>query len=122
MELHHLPCKVKVDEVANVKSYFIPNHDEKNGRKSLQATFRGRLLDGKTINVPENYCGYVLAEKKKPFSEDENRTFEISGKFENFTQWYLDSQYSSDNVTARACSTWPGQLAEAIHKHVVLEN
>jgi len=121
-ELQHLPCTVKMDEAANVKSYFLTKFEDKNGKQSLQATFRGRLLDGSLIHLPENYCGYVLNERKKPFSEEEDRTLEVTGKFKYFIQWHLDSQYSSTNVTARACSTWPGQLAEAIHKPISSED
>ena len=115
VELHHLPCKVNTNESANVKSYFCPKVVESNGKQSLRSTFRGRLLDGKTVKLPSNYCGYILTEKQKPFSEEENREVAVTGKFDSFTKWYLDSQFLGSNATENVCSTWAGHLAEAVH-------
>ena len=122
VKLHHLPCKIKADEAVEVNSYFTPKTVKMNGKEVFRAMFRGHLLDGKTIAVPENYCGYILSEKKKPFSEEEVRTLELSGKFETFTQWHLDSQYLSNSLAEKLCSTWTGHLADAIHKPVAVED
>ena len=117
--LHHLPCKIKVDEnYANTKSFFSPKVATVSNRETLQATFRGRLLDGKVIKLPDNYCGYTLEENERPLSEEEKRELKVSGKFQEFTQWYIDSQCIGSNLTEHACTTWAGKLADAIHKPI----
>uniref|UniRef100_H2YKZ0 Uncharacterized protein n=1 Tax=Ciona savignyi TaxID=51511 RepID=H2YKZ0_CIOSA len=94
--LQHLPCKVEADDAASISSFFCPKTVKgENKIETLSATFRGRPLDGKNINLPEGYVGVVMAEKQEPYSEDEKRTFDVVGKFNGFTKWYLGSQFAS---------------------------
>ena len=110
--LNHLPCKVDCDGDANtLPMYFKPKgHD-----KSYTVVFRGTLLEGKTVKMPDAYTGLVLNEKNKPFGEDEARTFNVLGRFDDFTQWYVESQHSSKSTMDLACQTWLNHLSPAIH-------
>uniref|UniRef100_H2YKY9 Uncharacterized protein n=1 Tax=Ciona savignyi TaxID=51511 RepID=H2YKY9_CIOSA len=65
--------------------------------------------------------GVVMAEKQEPYSEDERRTFDVVGKFNGFTKWYLGSQFASGNSMDKACLTWTSKLAHAIHKPVEID-
>ena len=83
VSLHYLPCKVEsgVDgdvqvttsergrRPAEVDCYFEPVIRESSGSSNidrnsqvLTATFRGRLLKGLEVNVPDGYKGVVLQE------------------------------------------------------------
>ncbi|CAK8697947.1 unnamed protein product [Clavelina lepadiformis] len=116
--LHHLPCKIQANEEANVKSYFKPKKSLEGEKQCLSATFRGRPLDGKDIALPEGYVGVIVMEKNKPFSEEKLRSFDAVGCFKNFTQWYLDSQYTSENSIDMVCQTWATSITSAIHSPI----
>nr|CAB3265616.1 ribonuclease H2 subunit C-like [Phallusia mammillata] len=117
--LNHMPCTIDGNEKANVSTYFRPQQTSQNSLKNvLRSSFRGRPLEGKTINIPDGYVGLIFEEKRKPFSEDEDRTLDLTHSFDCFQQWYLDSQYLSKNTVQGACETWTRHIAAAIHEPI----
>jgi hypothetical protein len=93
--VHHLPCHIALDGAAKVSAYFVPTRPlvdggtsaekKRHGQKacSIQnnvlerlphalfagpqhATFRGRLLEGYTAQLPPQYTGMVLRESRLP--------------------------------------------------------
>lgn len=59
-EIHLMPCRIDYTGPANVSNYFRPERSE-NG--NLAATFRGRLLNGTDVKLPEGYRLHVTREK-----------------------------------------------------------
>ena len=116
--LHHLPCKIDANEKADVKSFFIPKVEQVNNTSVYKASFRGYPLDGKIIEIPNEYSGYIMNEKNKPFSEEITRQIDVIGKFKTLTKWYLDSQYYGNNAMENVCSIWVDNLAKAIHEPI----
>nr|XP_039255546.1 ribonuclease H2 subunit C-like [Styela clava] len=117
VKLHHLPCNIKTNDAANISTFFQPTMKETNGKEVRSATFRGRPLDGEVMAPPDGYVGFVVREKRKPFSEDEDRTLDVVGKFDSFTKWHLDSKYTSDSTIDKAVSVWPA-IAKGIHSPI----
>uniref|UniRef100_A0A0D6R4Y9 Uncharacterized protein n=1 Tax=Araucaria cunninghamii TaxID=56994 RepID=A0A0D6R4Y9_ARACU len=65
-KVHQLPCVIKYNGPCPVSDYFKPKItgvvvDE---LESKEASFRGRKLEGATLSIPENYCGFVLEKMK----------------------------------------------------------
>lgn len=82
VKLHSLPFNIQSNEATNVKDYFQVTQTE-NGTK--EATFRGRLLVGKDISIPENTQGILLSEN----DEDSEAQYNVRGEFNTITVWYL---------------------------------
>lgn len=83
VKLHSLPFNIQSNEATNVKDYFQVTQTE-NGTK--EATFRGRLLVGKDISIPENTQGILLSEN----DEDSEAQYNVRGEFNTITVWYLN--------------------------------
>ena len=60
--LHHMPCAIKCDGYAGVSTYFQSTVEQK-GEDKLEARFRGRLLEGRNVNLPQDVQGFVFREK-----------------------------------------------------------
>lgn len=60
--VHQLPCCVKHDGPASVSHYFKPKHNcvSDEGLPLQEAHFRGRLLQGTTLRLPQGYSGISL--------------------------------------------------------------
>ena len=82
VKLQSLPFNIQSNEATNVKDYFQVTQTE-NGTK--EATFRGRLLVGKDISIPENTQGILLSEN----DEDSEAQYNVRGEFNTITVWYL---------------------------------
>lgn len=63
--VHHLPCHIALDGAAKVSAYFVPTRPLVDGGPQ-HATFRGRLLEGYTAQLPPQYTGMVLRESRLP--------------------------------------------------------
>jgi len=112
IDLHHLPCKVDYNgEISTLPQYFKP---KMNGNSS-NAVFRGKLLDGKCIKLPEIYAGLMINERHASFGEDESRAFDVCGRFDKFTQWHMESQFTNKDTLQSTCSTWLNILSPALH-------
>ncbi|XP_013188962.1 ribonuclease H2 subunit C [Amyelois transitella] len=109
---HFLPCKVEADGPANVQKYFEPYVQETENRE-LTATFRGRLLNGKKLELPQGYEAVVVTEAKRPLAEDADRRFQIAGGFKEVVYWNWDKQPSKNDNLVKALD-WV-DIAEALH-------
>ncbi|KAM5138550.1 ribonuclease H2 subunit C [Mantella aurantiaca] len=112
--LHLLPCVIQSQGAANVREFFTPALREGSGGKEV--SFRGRILRGQEVTVPDGYMGIVLKEDNKPFSEEEDRSLTVRSSFQSFTQWNLETPPSADDVLVMSLS-WP-KIAAAIHAPV----
>nr|CAG4641342.1 EOG090X0IC1 [Eulimnadia texana] len=120
-EVHLMPCKIHHDGPANVSTYFTPYISEKSpsdesSDKVLQASFRGRLLLGQQIEIPENFTGYVLSESKKPLSEESDRKLHCSDTFQGFTYWNWDHEPTKNDAVQQVFE-WL-DVSQAIHQNV----
>lgn len=128
IECHLMPCKIEhKGSTILAKEYFWPtirplskDGDEQQGRdprseylrKScdgnkvddpiLVASFRGRPLQGKRLDLPDGYEGSVVIDSKKP-----------ARKFNSFTYWNWDEIPSANDNIVKALQ-WI-DIAEAIH-------
>ena len=57
--LHHMPCAIKCDGYAGVSTYFQSTVEQK-GEDKLEARFRGRLLEGRNVNLPQELRSFSL--------------------------------------------------------------
>ena len=112
-KMHHVSVFIDEDKKANIQSFFHPKQDPEDKEK-LTASYRGRLLDGKVIEFPDYYTGLIY-EDRGIASEDSDNEWKAVGKFDNFTKWYLDSKFTSEQTIDVACQTWPKIIAAAIH-------
>lgn len=112
--LHLLPCVIHRQGPAKVTEYFTPAIREAPGGKEV--SFRGRVLRGQEVTVPEGYMGIVLKEDNKPFSEEEDRSLTVRTTFQSFMQWNLETPPSADDVLVRSLA-WP-KIAAAVHTPV----
>lgn len=53
VKVQHLPCEIQYTGGAPISTYFVVKEDE----EGKEATFRGRLLKGEVISLPENTAG-----------------------------------------------------------------
>lgn len=61
------------------------------------ASFRGYPLHGESVKLPEGYCGLVISESQKPFSENEDRTLKVQMKFKDIYYWNWDQPTSQED-------------------------
>lgn len=54
--IHRMPCEIKYNGSAPVNDYFVVNDDN----KVKEAMFRGRLLKGERISLPEEMEGFYI--------------------------------------------------------------
>ncbi|XP_028408145.1 ribonuclease H2 subunit C-like [Dendronephthya gigantea] len=119
--IHLLPCEIQHNGEANVDKYFQctvkdQDADQSPDQRRKEATFRGRILRGESLNVAEGYCGYILTEDRKPITEEEDRNFKVSNKFSKFTYWNLeDTPCLNDKI--RKAMQWL-DISSAIHRRV----
>ncbi|KAK7329895.1 hypothetical protein VNO77_24076 [Canavalia gladiata] len=116
--VHQLPCCIKHDGPASVSHYFKPKPsgvgDE--GLALQQAHFRGRLLQGTTLHLPQGYRGFILGKKT---SEENSHSWETKATFHDITYWNHDYLPSHNDDFFRA-SHWL-TLAKALHNPVTPE-
>lgn len=126
-QLHLLNCRIENDKhedlPAEVKSYFSSQMKFEKNEKSLKnpiqqhlkATFRGRPMDGKCVQLPANYKFARLCKS----SNDDNKLI-ASDLTNKVTYWNLDKIPSSNDSIPQILQ-WL-QLSSDIHSHVQLEN
>eukprot|EP00795_Rhopilema_esculentum_P009366 gene9366-17071_t len=125
--MHLIPCKVKYSGEASIKEYFESTIRDVNeslsgesDAKVKEASFRGRPLKGKLIDVPENYEGIVFKEERKPYSDEEERTLIPKSRFDEFLYWNLDNKPTENDNIFRAMK-WI-QIAQVVHGNQTLED
>ncbi|XP_072030689.1 ribonuclease H2 subunit C-like [Amphiura filiformis] len=120
-ECHLIPATIEHDSSANVAQFFTTTKKKMRLIQTIEmtATFRGRQLQGQSVQVPEGYTGLVLKEPNKPFTEDEDRTFRATHQFKNFTYWNLETATCANDAIVKSM-VWP-QIAQAIHEPVEIK-
>lgn len=135
-QCHLMPCRIEHDKTtANAKEYFLPTiremivgGDEDQGRERknvsdaiteqqkndiknpiLTASFRGRPLQGKKVDLPEGYKGQVII-------NNSDKTKTIKG-FKDFYYWNWDEIPSKDDKVVKALQ-WI-ELAKVMHDGLV---
>lgn len=97
---------------------------EVDGLKVEEAYFRGRKLQGTTVNLPQGYSGSILGKKTPAKVGDESssdqNSWELHAKFGNMTVWNHDCFPSKDDAFMRAFHWF--NVAEVLHKPVTLED
>ncbi|KAB1222126.1 Ribonuclease H2 subunit C [Morella rubra] len=127
-KVHQLPCAIKYDGPCSVSHYFKPKSTgiEVDGLEVEEAYFRGRKLQGTTIQLPKGYCGFVLGKKNlvkrkaSEMSEGNSNCWDANAKFKNLTYWNHDSLPSCDDAFLRSFH-WLA-VAKALHKPVTAED
>ena len=101
--LHFLPIKLKDDKECQRKPVdenfekFIEKGKEDNYKDYDTTLFRGRILNGKKINIEENNnfkINYVSLNKE---NEDDDYKIGINRKVNEFYVWKYDSSIEDDN-------------------------
>lgn len=130
-QCHLMPCRIEHEgQTVKSKEYFWPTikelragGDDEQGRERnhaisvlqgntdainpiLTASFRGRPLQGRKIQIPEEYKGYLVRKES-----DRNKTSLKS--FDDFTYWNWD-ELPSDNDTVVKALQWIN-ISKAIH-------
>ena len=101
--LHFLPIKLKDDKECQRKPVdenfekFIEKSKENNYQDYDETLFRGRILNGKKINIEENNdfkINYVSLNKE---NENDDYKIGINRKVNEFYVWKYDSSIEDDN-------------------------
>jgi hypothetical protein len=116
-----LPCSISHDGPANVSSFFVVESDQERSAESdqehLSAHFRGRLLEGQRIPLPDGNEGLLLNPQCPSMHVEDGhatgRFLEIRGTFDAVNVWVHDRNFGSDDPFQRALA-WI-ELASAIH-------
>lgn len=117
LQCHLMPCLIDYNEsTVKAKEYFWPTikslesncEDEPSrvrDKHILTASFRGKPLQGRKIQLPENYKGLVL-----------NKDSKLEGKFQEFTYWNWDELPSDEDSVVKALQ-WIN-VSKAIHGEI----
>lgn len=80
--VHLLPCSIDYDGAAPIKSFFLI--DKKGDSGTVMSHFRGRGLQGKSLNLGEEVQGVCVCDKG-------NKNMIVEGTFDSLTIWEHDS-------------------------------
>ncbi|XP_074264648.1 uncharacterized protein LOC141587118 [Silene latifolia] len=135
--VHHLPCCIKFTGPTHVSHYFKPKSTDMqvDGLQVQEAFFRGRKLNGVTLDLPHGYSGFIIGKKK--FSEDKtnrihggrkaseisngnDNTWEMLAKSGNMTFWNHDSLPSQEDASLRLFHLF--SVAKALHEPLSAED
>ena len=103
--LHFLPMKLKDNnkcqrkEVDNLFEKYIEKQTEKNYENYDTTLFRGRILNGKRINIEENNnlkINYVSLNKENDTKNNEYK-ISINRKVNDYYVWKYDASIENDN-------------------------
>jgi len=111
VKLHYLPFFVGYEGSAPVQQYFIP---EGGPTETLRASFRGRLLQGKTLSIPEGYDGVILQQGRSTGSGQKKWT--VAGRFNEWVYWNHDTPPQAGDLPQQWME-WP-LLAKQLHQQV----
>lgn len=111
--LHYIPVKVNKDSAANVEKYFDQFIDKNPESDVFTNALRGHPVIGAKMELPKNWQGVVYQERKRPLSEDADRTFHKKGTFDSFTYWNYDKNPSRNDAFAQALQ-WL-EISDVLH-------
>ncbi|KAJ2877888.1 hypothetical protein FB639_003584 [Coemansia asiatica] len=123
--LHLLPCAIKYNGPAKTETYFLPI-EQPDG--TYEASFRGRQLFGRKINIPDLYSGHVVMETAIPTNthdsafeseitdepETEQRELLTVENFDELMVWEHDRVPAVDDDEFIASLEWI-DIAASIH-------
>lgn len=116
--IHHLPCKIHYNGVANVRNMFASDVRDDHG--VVKSAFRGRELAGRRLSLPEGCIGLVCALKNENTAqteeEDECVGLDVQAVFDSICEWKHDAiPGRQDNV--HLWMEWI-ELSAKLHEHV----
>lgn len=124
IEVHLLPCQVQHTGYAPVKEYFgtAESHTAYVGDKDLPvadsknkvATFRGRLLNGTEVDLPDGTVGAILS--TTGHQKDDKELWEVESSFKTFTHWNFDRPTLPTDTPQRWMEWF--EIAKAVHEPV----
>ncbi|XP_055309755.1 ribonuclease H2 subunit C [Sitodiplosis mosellana] len=117
VQLQFIPASVEESAIANVDQYFNNYTTEVDG--FLKNSLRGFPLNGCQFQVPESHRGIVFQEDQRPLDENAERTFKVSGIFNEFTYWNYD-KVPSDNDKLKQALDW-NNFSKALHTPITPE-
>lgn len=91
--IHLLPCNIHHDGPAPVQNYFQTQPIVKGQSSDKQhsiANFRGRLLEGLTVDLPQSTVGCVIHTNRG------DNSLEVHSTFKSMTIWEHDTTPSDD--------------------------
>uniref|UniRef100_A0A915DTN3 Uncharacterized protein n=1 Tax=Ditylenchus dipsaci TaxID=166011 RepID=A0A915DTN3_9BILA len=91
-KLHSIPCKVEFTGASPVSQYF---EEENLLNGNIAATFRGRLLYGQEVALPEKYC--IFATKESEAHPGSSKSLQIESTFKKFNSWDYDCETSASS-------------------------
>ncbi|XP_046855059.1 ribonuclease H2 subunit C-like [Xenia sp. Carnegie-2017] len=113
--VHLLPCKIEHNGEAEVDEYF-QSCIKDDGKGMKKVSFRGRMLMGEKVAIPDGYSGYLLRENRKPVTDDQDRSFRAIKRFSEFTHWNLEDRPCLNDKIRKAMQ-WI-YISSAIHQPV----
>ncbi|KAL3684138.1 hypothetical protein R1sor_002160 [Riccia sorocarpa] len=117
--VHMLPCCIGHNGAAAVSTFFTPttNGGTNEGGQLQEASFRGRGLQGSTLELPADHAGYVLDKSSTTKDQDSMiDEWQTQAEFRNLTYWNHDSKPSSSDPLPR-CFDWL-HLSNIIHESI----
>ncbi|KAL2635932.1 hypothetical protein R1flu_007411 [Riccia fluitans] len=114
--VHMLPCCVGHNGTAPVSTFFTPraSGETNDGLQLQEASFRGRGLQGLSLELPAEHVGYVLGKSSTIKSQDSViDEWKTQAEFHNLTYWNHDFKPSSSDPLQR-CFDWL-HLSNIIH-------
>merc|ERR1712080_793582 len=118
--VHNIRAEVDYSGDANVKQYFNVKSGEKGELAELKASFRGRPLVGKEVELPSGYQGFVVNKKRDTFSDQQDQTLYIEKKFDKFTCWNLEDPPSSNDPLLKGFD-WM-EVANVLHAPLFVDD
>ncbi|XP_074605496.1 uncharacterized protein LOC141858603 [Brevipalpus obovatus] len=113
-----IPCEIHHTGKANTDKYFESTvSSSKEDSKRLNASFRGRPLNGIRVDLPDQFTGLVC-NKEKANKRNDIKLNAIK-EFHTLTLWNYDCK-PTENDTAVQALKWL-EVSSAIHQPVVKE-
>ncbi|EED21965.1 conserved hypothetical protein [Talaromyces stipitatus ATCC 10500] len=117
-----LPCRIHYDgPIDTSKRHWHAINDEKEDKQT--AYFRGRKLQGRTVQLPEAYQGVVAfptdrmvpaANREGAVPEEPVKILESQATFDQFVVWGHENLPAADDTFVKGVNEWI-KLAEAMH-------
>ena len=123
--IHLLPCKIHHDGQARVSEYFNPQQVDGEGiNAKFEASYRGRRLAGKKVNLPEGVTGIVLRQQTGASignQQCQSNNFAVADEvFDHFFYWNHDIEPSETDHVPKTLQWF--DIAKTLHAPIVDED
>lgn len=113
-----VPCEIHHTGSANTNKYFESTISvSKETSKRLNASFRGRPLDGISVDLPDQFTGLVC--DKETGNKKSDIKLNATKEFHTLRLWNYDCLPTENDTTVQALK-WL-EVSSAIHQPVVKE-